>query len=373
MSTMVFFSCSFKKDDQDVVDLVRGVATGQGLECVNVDTGAAPTPPEEVKRLLQNAAGLIAVATRRDALSGGEYHMPSAVRDEISIAYGLGRPLLLFREEGVRFDGFLTNYGSHLTFDRKEIYKPDFIQKLVKAVSGFRETITAALPEIAEEFHIEESKFMTILQETDGGFTWLNVMSKRIRFDQRFTEPIKMRWWSGVEDVADDAPPMEWIVDVIGTTRQFTASTTVHKLTADAIELSVKLKPDPDTNDVVELSRTLKGPHLLPLYKTPTMQPTITVGGVAYDINEGVVPIERTKALRMIWQFPRSYGLGVSDIEAVAASHTQNVDYPVATERDRMKVRKESFGGQIIVDISVENPLLRHLYGIAWSPPERKG
>src|SRR5436309_14062839 len=64
--------------------------------------------------------------------------MPAAIRYEISIAYGLGKPLILFREKGVRFDGFVLNYGTHLTFDRSAIYSPMSIERLVSAIHEFR-------------------------------------------------------------------------------------------------------------------------------------------------------------------------------------------------------------------------------------------
>src|SRR5947208_17071427 len=98
----VFFSCSFSDTDAPVNELVQGVCKGLGLACVNVGGGFTALPPEKAKEFISSAAGLIAVATPRDRLENGGFIMPAAVREEISIAYGLGKRILILGETGVQ-------------------------------------------------------------------------------------------------------------------------------------------------------------------------------------------------------------------------------------------------------------------------------
>lgn len=103
----VFFSCSFSTADAVVNELVERVCKGLNLICTNVGAGFSAIPPEKARERIASAEGLIAVVTTRDRLDSGEYIMPAAVREEISIAYGLSKPILIVGEAGVRFDGFM--------------------------------------------------------------------------------------------------------------------------------------------------------------------------------------------------------------------------------------------------------------------------
>ena len=100
-----FLSCSFAPQAREVVDFFRAICSGMDIGCINVSTGYAQTPPEKAKQLITDCHGLIAIASKRSTLGVDVFAMPSAVHDEISIAYGLNTRALLFVEEGVQIEG----------------------------------------------------------------------------------------------------------------------------------------------------------------------------------------------------------------------------------------------------------------------------
>jgi len=53
-------------------------------------------------------------------------------------------------------------------------------------------------------------------------------------------------------------------------------------------------------------------------------------------------------------------------------SYTRAIDYIVESEMQRAKHTIDSFGGDLIFNLDVNSPLLRHMYGVAWNPPNRK-
>jgi len=64
-------------------------------------------------------------------------------------------------------------------------------------------------------------------------------------------------------------------------------------------------------------------------------------------------------------------GLKLQDFAPFVASYTNKIDYLVESEMKRMIINKDDFGENIIVEISVQSPLLQHIYGIASNPVKR--
>ena len=166
----VFLSCSFSATDVAVNELVTGVCNGLHLACVNVGAGFSSIPPEKAREYISSAEGLIAIVTVRDRLENGEFIMPAAVREEISIAYGLCKRILILGENGVRFDGFMNNYCTRLPFMREDLTRPAFIEKLVNTIFTFRQEIAGsktAAPNYATEYFSESTRTMVTL-DYDG-------------------------------------------------------------------------------------------------------------------------------------------------------------------------------------------------------------
>jgi hypothetical protein len=108
----IFFSCSFSPEDKETNELFLALCRGLDMKCVNVSEAYSATPPAKAKELIAKSQAVVVVATRREKLQSGEFRMPTAVHDELSMAYGLGIPILAFVETGVKTDGFLPGYAT---------------------------------------------------------------------------------------------------------------------------------------------------------------------------------------------------------------------------------------------------------------------
>ncbi len=116
-----FLSCSFNEKDTDVNDLVKSICEGLRIECINVCEGYQQSPAMKAKEMIAGSHMFIAVITRRERVDRDIFNMPASVHDEISMAYALNKPVLLIKEKGVRCDGFLNHYGTHISFSRDKL------------------------------------------------------------------------------------------------------------------------------------------------------------------------------------------------------------------------------------------------------------
>jgi len=118
---VAFFSCSFKDVDKSVNDYFLSIFNALGIICKNVSGGFIATPPEQARAIIEDSSLLIAVAVKRTETTSGEWKMPDSVSNEISIAFGLGKKMLIFLEESVGDDGFLSSYGTYHRFNRDKL------------------------------------------------------------------------------------------------------------------------------------------------------------------------------------------------------------------------------------------------------------
>lgn len=375
----IFLSCSFASDDAAVNELVRSICAGIGMACVNVGAGFTAVPPEKAKEYISNAAGLIAVATKRDRLDSGEYIMPSAVREEISIAYGLGKPILVIGEEGVRFDGFMNNYGTRLPFSRDNLMSPSFIENLVLSIFTFRQEVVAIradLYQYAGEYFSESTRRLVSLDYDGSAYWWTVSLTKRLRFEAALQRDIATSVWPAVpsSQVRPGAPPAQWSVTIDNSSRPFEIQPAVRVIAPDRVDLSLHFQPEPQSGDYIEFTRVFKSQYLNPLFADDLPEgapPAVIINGRKYAISDGVVLAERTKKLHSHYAFPTAYGLRPDDIAVFVASHTFRIDYLAPWELKRVAADVELFGTKLIVDLRVEEPMLRHMYGIAFTPPSR--
>ncbi len=373
----IFLSCSFRAEDSAINDLVRGVCTALGMECVNVSAGYRSIPPEQARAYIAKSAGLIAIATQRDRLDNGDYAMPAAVREEISIAFGMGKHLLILGEEGVRFDGFMNNYGTRLPFERKNLSAPQFIEKLVFSLYSFKQELADATDlskvQYASEYSCEVTRSLTTLEFDAGNPVWIQSITKRLRFEAPLQREIPTLAWPSVPvHVNPQAKPGEWDVRVKEGSRNFQIHPTVRMLTADRLELSLRIQPDPQPGDFIEFTRTFRSRYINPVSLADLRDPAapaLVIDGREYFAFDGIVTVERTQKLHIHFSFPAAYGISRDDVAIFVASHSFGIDYLAQWELKRLSSEVESFGSHIIADIRVENPLPRHIYGLAWVLP----
>ena len=75
----VFFSCSFKEDDNDTNRFFMSICSALDLRCKNVSTAFMQLPPEKARQMINDSLGVIAVATKRLESKDNKHYMPTAV------------------------------------------------------------------------------------------------------------------------------------------------------------------------------------------------------------------------------------------------------------------------------------------------------
>jgi hypothetical protein len=378
-NTNVFLSCSFSEDDKAINDLVKAICKGMDIDCINVAKGYTQVPPGQAREYIDKSMALVAVVTRRDKLNEQEYAMPASVRDEIGIAYGLQKPLLLIAEKGVRMDGFMQNYGTYLCFTKEMSRDAGFIEQLTASLHKLKVQLTPAHelivdPEL-DDFFSESSMGLTELRNVGAdNFYWTQSITKKLRFRKPCRHPLKVACWTTqTVSIPENADAIEMQVAVRDGSRDFKLEKTVLKETATEIQASLRIDPAPLENDYLVYTTRYRSKYLYPIYVEDIKHPiTLTIDDKKYLCFDGTVPIQPTKLLKCQYRFPAEYQLTNNDLHFYVGSYTTTLNYIVESEMRRAKSTVDSFGGDIIFNIEVDSPLLYHMYGIAWNPPHKR-
>lgn len=375
----IFFSHSFKPEDDKVVSLVRAVGRGLRMVFANVSTASTSGPPQEARDLIDHSLGLVGLVTKRDPETQHGFAMPSAVREEVAIAHGLKKPILLLIEQGVHVDGFMNNYATHLTFDRVGMHDASFIEKLVAALSAFRRETSKSMLErryqFAPEYVAEFVKARWALAYAKGEFLSRSSITKRLIFELPLQREITHAVWPNPRwGRPGRSLTGRWGLEIEAASRAFTQHVTVPILTADHLELRVAFEPEPGPGDFIEYTRWFESPLLNPLFKdelTPGAPPGVVLGSVPFDVYDGVYVTERTKQLSYHASFAREYGLRRDMVKAFCAEKTLVIDGYATSEMPNVTARVSEFGRELITDLSVDNPQPPLFYGFAWRLPTR--
>lgn len=379
MSTNVFLSCSFAPEDKPINSLVMALCKGLDIDCVNVATASTQLPPEKAREYITSALALVAVISRRNKINESDYMMPASVRDEIGIAYGLKKPLLLIVEEAVLVDGFMPHFGTFLRYATGAQHDDSFIEKLTASLYNLKNSITppTELPvdPQRDEFISESTMILTVLSLSDSDdILWTQSTTKTLRFKKTCRSPLMAACWSSqATSVPDSASPIEMDLIVHQGSRNFTLRKTVLKETATENQATFDIDPLPSENDVLSYTTRYRSKYLCPLYMEDIKHPMpLTLEGKPYVCFDGIVPIQPTKRLKSQYRFPREYGLTGNDLHFFVGSYTMVINYIVDSEISRARSTVDSFGGDVVFTIEVDSPLLRHMYGITWNPPYRQ-
>jgi hypothetical protein len=379
MPVRTFLSCSFDPADKDITDYFAAIAKGLDIQCVNVDKGYTATPPEKARQMITDAQAFIGVATKRIKTDAGSFLMPKAVEDEVSMAFAHKKPILLFVEEGVdTTPGFANNYGTFCQFNRTELGKPVFVEKAVNSIHTLKLEVVSPhelqVQQLGQKDCFQEKAHMLIelVDIGSGAFTWRYNTTKRLRFTARFPEPIQCAAWAAIPiNKGANAPNINWSVEVIGGTKPFTVNPLIDSQTPEKCDISLVIDPIPEPNDYIEYTSTFESPFLSPIFASDIIDTNagIEIDGTKYIAYDGPLPITRTKDLRVQMRFPKSYGLRPSAFKIFVGCFTNKIDYLIPSEMHRLTTNIEDFGGNIVINLQTESPLLQHIYGIAWNPP----
>lgn len=374
-----FFSCSFKPEDKNINDFFKAVCEGLDINCYNVDGGYTETPADKALSMICDADVIIAIATKRNRFDGVEkFSMPEAVSNEISFAYSNKKPLLIIKEDAVRVEGFLANYGTHLSFSRESIWDSEFLRKVVHSVHNLKLGALSdhelILSQEITEFIAEKVSHLYELEKEAGGFCWQHSIQRTIKFVKNFNKPLKISRWNDSANgrSSEGLKPIDLIFEIINSSRKFEFTIDYEERNAYGVIANVNFSPAPVEGDVIEYFVSFRGEHLCATYLEDTdSRSVITLDGKRYEACDGVVPVNRAKDIEIQFCFPREYGLRDGDLKFFAASFSQGIDYIVESEIERAKIDVKTIGGKKCITAKISSPLLRHVYGVTWVPPRR--
>lgn len=376
-SVNVFFSCSFNGLDKDINSFFQSICLGLDVKCSNVDTAYSALPPDQAKKMINDSQGLIAICTRRTKIDDDKYAMSSAVQDEISIAYACDLPVLMFVEEGVLVDGFKSNYGTYLYFNREVLSKNEVFQKIIKAIHEFKMGMVSdydiLVDQGIDDFYADYLYRLIELKYSCGDYFWEYTFTKKIKFVRSYKKALKTAAWAQFPmHMPSDAALIDWDIIVHDGSKDFKIIPDIQEHTALSFEAMMKIEPNPEKDDFIDFSVITRSKYFNPLWEDQVdRRKLFNINDKDYFCVDGTLPIQRTKKAILEFRFPREYGLLIDEVVPVVGSYTSNLDYLVPSELERLNLDKEYFAGNLTLRLCINSPLLHHYYGVAWNPKKR--
>lgn len=372
----VFLSCSFDKKDKIIVNFFKAICEGLLLNCTLFDYSADDTPPVKAKELISKTAGIIVIATRRDKLAKGGYTIPSAIREEVAFAFDMNKPRCIFVEKGVKLDGFIKSYSTHISFNREKLIEPEFLTKVLKSLTDFRIKISPQLADMSlhEEPPSFKNEFVNVLFEmeyTEKGFSWKNSMTKQLKFFEKYPFSLPVLIDAEAELKVNENPEViKYDFAIIKKSKRFKHNIQIDKLTHQCAYFSINFTPVPAKDDFIEYNIKYSSPFLIPIFLDELLmnKPYITINGKRYYCTEGVQPIHTTDKIELQFIFADEYCMDINEIAPVAGNYHVKYYLHNKNELNRIKFNHKYFGNKLIVNYSVKHPTINTFYGIAWTP-----
>jgi hypothetical protein len=373
-----FFSCSFAEHDKPINEFFTAICEGLGFECINVSAGDSEVPANVARRLISEASVFIAIIVKRDGIKDSEkFKMPESVANELGMAFGQEKRILMFAENCVQMEGLTRTYGTYLGFDRAQVMNGTFLKAAVESVDRLRQSSYAVhdfmINQHPTEYYALKAAHSYALDDFGNGLEWRHSMRRKIRFTKAMQRPLKIsRWNDSAEGKASNGmPSVEVVFEINRSTRKFVPTIEVVGSSAYHIDGDVTFEPNPIENDEIEYTVTYKGAHLMPVYLDEvTASKPVHIGGQIFRAFDGVIPVTPIEVLEIEFRFA-AIAVGGVQPQFFVGSYSKNVDYLVDSEVGRAKVKRDEIGANLVLRATVSSALLRHVYGVAWEPPVR--
>lgn len=152
-SIKAFVSCSLRNEDREFVNYVESILRSHNIEpfgTVGKYEVAPKNPAESMKENIPNADVVVIIATQRyfqvDISTGQEsYGLSEMVHAETGMAYALGKPVLVFVQDGTSVGNFLPNItqyivlnGTHEDYNYKKNLITSLFTNAIKAVDQIK-------------------------------------------------------------------------------------------------------------------------------------------------------------------------------------------------------------------------------------------
>jgi hypothetical protein len=367
-----FLSCSFSEEDAGINNLVKSICDGLSIKYVNVSYGYPQTPPETARRLIADSHMFIAVITKREETTDNTFNMPPSVHDEISMAFALKKPMLLIRENEVDVKGFLSNYGTYVSFSRSDLWSPGLLRTLISSIHNLKiETIEPhdLVPSCdISHYYAKSLTQLTELVKKNDGFVWKYFQNRNLVFKEKFEGVIHGGAWATIP-CKETSEHIIWDCKINKSSRDFKLDFNVLMDTPDRLDYTINISPPPIPGDHIEFAVSYESKYFNALFKKDTDR-VYEIGGKSFDCFDGIIPIQKTDWLKCQYRFPKEYPLQKEAVSPAVSSHSSGIDPLVESETNRLSYSVEDFGGNLVITLSIQDPLLRHLYGIAWNTIE---
>jgi hypothetical protein len=376
----MFFSCSFSEEDTKIVQFISSICRGLNITPLNVDRGYDTIPPEKAKEIMKTSSALIAVAVRRHETKEGSYIMPSAIREEITMAYAMEKPILLFAESDVKLDGFINNYCTHLSFDRNTLLS-DFkiIEKIVASIHEHKlKSITAhdiLLSQGPRVSHYTETfNYSQSLECSKNEYYWEIGVYKEIVFYDNYIEKIREMHWAAYPIPGNKPVVDSWKIIFEKGSKDFCLKVTEDRSIKGRLSLFLEIDPKPEKGDTLVYSGTFKSRHITPIFRedAASCEPCLKLPIGNFFCDEGIVPMHRINNLKTQFKFPKFYWDKMKSVIPIAGHYSNHTDSLSKEEIKRMNYRTDIFGNYISITCDIDHPLTHHSYGLAWNPPQKK-
>lgn len=117
-----FLSCSFDGEDRAIFEWFRKMMDPLEFDVLSGEEPTIHSLPEMIRERIGSSQAFVGVLTRRDKIEGtNEWLPPTWVRDEVAMAYTLGKPAAIFAEDGVRVDGIVPQKNKYARFSRTDL------------------------------------------------------------------------------------------------------------------------------------------------------------------------------------------------------------------------------------------------------------
>jgi len=287
------------------------------------------------------------------------------------MAFAMGKPCLLFIEEGVTCDGFMKSMSTYKTYNRETLSTSKEIESIVASIHALRmESFESNIipDQEASGFYQDRISYLVELLGEPECPLWRYTNSRILVFTRTLEGHIVQGSWAkSVPETVNDK--IDYTLKCLINDSPVEAIQQVYKDTPRQLQVGLDFPDKPSKDDSVKIEFVSSSPFFNKAIKADVMEKE-NVGGRSFDCVDGLVPTQPTKRLHVLFRFPSWYKVNKKTLLPFVGSYSGDIDYLVESEIKRCNISKDEFGSNLQVDLRIESPLLRHIYGVAWNLDE---
>ncbi len=373
--SQAFFSHKFGDERvSPTIELIEKICSALDITCSNVSHGHPDVPGGVAREKIEEADFLIALCSREKKIEDDDlWTFSDAVQQELTIAYTLKKPVICFKEKGVRLAGFSGNMFTYQDIDLG-LELSDIVEIITKSihqckVKSIRDD-GAFTSHNFLDYYLRKSVMQVELDPVGNDYTWNYIIEKTINFENHTAEPIAGGAWSLVPEGDDCAPPNA-SAHLIDSSREFKLEVEKEAIGRNGTEIEMNLIPAPNKDDWVKIGERYSSPHLNKIWMDSVVYGGINFNGKRLNAYDGCCVANRIEELEVRIIFPPGYK--VQDLTHIVSTFSNKLDRLNQSEIERIErescVSISEFNGKKTAQLNIVRPLFQYFYGFAWNPP----